>query len=322
MKRYLFAVAAAGLAALATYTPQLHAEANVLPAIRLAVVGDMACDSSNPEFGDGKGTSTHCREMRVSSMIKKAANPWRAVLGLGDFQYDCGDPADYKVSYNPSFGRLDALMHPTPGNHEYKTGTDVYGVDCPTRNDKAGRFFARFGKRSHPRTHGRYSFDIGSWHFISLNANCNRVGGCGGNDPATTWLTKDLKNTHKRCIAAFWHQPLYAGVGSGYNSTYKPWWDALNAVGADLVLNGHVHNYQRFAPMDPSKNRTSRGITEYVVGTGGETQVGVASGASPQPVAHQKAFGFLRLRLTTDGWHSRFLRADGAVVDKHAGTCH
>lgn len=320
-KRQVLTLAAVVSACLATYAPALHAEANVRSAIRIAAVGDMACDSHDPHFFGGKGTSTHCKEMRVSSRIKNAVNPWTAVLGLGDFQYDCGAPNDYRNSYDPSFGRLDDLMWPTPGNHEYKTGMDAYGVDCPSGNDHARVYFNRL-PRSHPTTKGHYSFNFGSWHFVSLNANCDRVGGCAATDAETDWLRSNLRDNTQRCIAAFWHQPLYTGVSSGINSTYREWWKVLIRHHADLVLNGHIHNYQRFAPMDESGHRTRSGITEYIVGTGGESQVRVQDSASPQPVAWKNAFGYLRLRLTSDGWRSRFITIGGRVFDKHQGHCH
>jgi Calcineurin-like phosphoesterase len=259
--------------------------------------------------------------MAVSGRIKNAANSWAAVLGLGDFQYDCGSLWDYDHSYKPSYGRLDNWMYPTVGNHEYKTGTDKYQDSCPASNRTAQNYFNRI-PRSHPATNGRYWFNLGSWHFVSLNANCSHAGGCASTDHQTRWLRRNLNHTTKRCIAAFWHQPLYTGANTGVNKAYEPWWQVLHKHRADLVLNGHIHNYQRFHPMDASGNRTSSGTTEYIVGTGGEAQVDVPTSASPHPATWKRAFGFLRLRLTSTGWHSRFITAGGHVFDEHAGTCH
>ena len=177
-----------------------------------------------------------------------AADP-QAVVGLGDFQYDCDDPADYAQSYDPSYGRLDSIMHPIPGNHEYKTGTDAYGSQCPSTNTTAAPYFAHFALKESSDNSGDYSFDIGTWHFVGLNANCMYTGGCGATSPQTIWLQQDLASTTQPCIAAFWHQPLYQGLKVSVDKAYKPWWDALIAAHANLVLNGHIHNYQRFAPM-------------------------------------------------------------------------
>ncbi len=321
MKRYLVAVAAAALAAVALYSPAQHAQADVLPGMHVAVVGDMACDTSNSNYNGGLGSATDCQQMAVSQKILDDAitvgGGWSAVLGLGDFQYDCGDPGDWTASYTPSFGRLDSFMDPAPGNHEYKTGNDVYGQPCPSSNSTAAGYFDHFGDPSY------YSFDLGSWHIISLNANCNRVGGCSAGKPETNWLQTDLANTTQPCIAAFWHQPLYTGQGTGYSSTYKPWWDALYAAQADLVLNGHVHNYQRFAPLNSSRGSDpTSGITEYIVGTGGEKEASVAASASPQPQYWKKAFGYMQLDLTDTGWHSVFKTVDGQSLDDWTGTCH
>src|SRR3954469_10726829 len=99
----------------------------------VAAVGDMACDPSNRAWRYGDGTSSACAQKRVSDEVLSDVS-LQAVLGLGDYQYDCGDPADYAVSYSPTWGRLDGIMNPVAGNHEYKTGNDVYGQPCPTTN--------------------------------------------------------------------------------------------------------------------------------------------------------------------------------------------
>ncbi len=247
------------------------------------------------------------------------------VLGLGDYQYDCGDLADYAVSYNPTWGRLDSMMDPVAGNHEYETGVDAFGAHCPSGNTAANNYFDHFGAAAHPGTDGHFSFDLGSWHLIALNANCSKskVGGCGPTSPQTRWLKADLAATTKPCVAAFWHQPLWTGNGTGRLLDYKSWWEALYAAGADVVLNGHVHNYQRYAPRNPSGAVDTRnGITEYIVGTGGESLVPLKTSVTPQPVIAKRTFGYLRMTLHPNGWESRFIDTTGAVLDTSGGTCH
>lgn len=289
----------------------------------IGAVGDFACDPSDPKFNGGAGTSAGCAQNRVSSLMV-ADGSLVAVLGLGDFQYDCGDPSDYAVSYNPTWGRLDPLMRPVAGNHEYKTGQDLFGRACPSDNATAHNYFARFGAAAHAATGGHFSFDVGSWHLIGLNSNCSKsgVGGCGATGAQTTWLQQDLAATTQPCVAAFWHQPLFTGAKFG-GAAYRPWWNALYAAHADVVLNGHVHNYQRYAALNPAGTRdAANGITEYVVGTGGEGFTKFIPTVKPQPLVHRQSFGYLRMTLGSSGWSAEFVDASGTVTDTSSGTCH
>lgn len=290
----------------------------------VGAVGDMACDPQDPTFEDGWGTSNRCAEKRTSDTMVADAS-LQAVLGLGDYQYDCGDASDYAVSYTPTWGRVDDLIQPVAGNHEYQTGDDAFGTPCPTDNTHAANYFSYFGAAAHPETVGHFSFDLGSWHVVALNANCSKsgVGGCGARSAQTKWLRADLASTSQACILAFWHQPLWSGTGKGTLRAYRPWWDVLYAAHADVVLNGHIHNYQRFAPLDPNGTVDSaNGITEYVVGTGGEQRVSVARAARPQPSYWARTFGYLRLTLGATGWKAEFIDYRGVVLDTSAGACH
>lgn len=290
----------------------------------LAAVGDMACDPSDSRFNSGAGTSIACAESRTSNAVV-ADTTVGGVLGLGDYQYDCGDASDYAVSYNPTWGRVDSIMNPVAGNHEYKTGTDAFGATCPTTNTTAQNFFSHFGTSAHPETNGHFSFDVGSWHIVGLNGNCSKsgVGGCSATSAQTKWLNADLASTLQPCILSFWHQPLFTGSTGVRGAMYKPWWDVLYAAHADVVLNGHLHNYQRYLPMNPSGQPDQpNGITEYVAGTGGEALVAVNPGAVPQPAASRKTFGYLRLTLHPAGWDSEFIDSTGQIIDASSGACH
>jgi hypothetical protein len=167
------------------------------------------------------------------------------------------------------------------------------------------------------------SVDEGSWHIIGMNGNCQHAGGCGTSSAQTAWLQTDLASTTQLCIAAYWHQPMFTGLDTGKNLAYRHWWDALYAAHADVVLNGHVHDYQRYAPMaaDATPDVTN-GITEYVVGTGGEKEVALQSTASPQPAAYLKSFGYLRITLLPAGWTADFVDPSGTVLDSSSGACH
>jgi hypothetical protein len=289
----------------------------------IGAVGDMACDASDPHFKGGKGTTSACAENTMSNLMV-ADTSLDAVLGLGDYQYACGDPADYAVSYDPTFGRLDPLMRPVAGNHEYQTGKDAFGAICPSSNTTAANYFAHFGAAAHQATAGHFSFDLGTWHFVALNANCGQsgVGGCGTTSPQTVWLQHDLASTTQPCIAAFWHQPLFTGTDID-GSAYRTWWKVLYAAHADVVLNGHVHDYQRYPPLDPSGvSDPTNGVTEYIVGTGGENFMSFVPTVTPAPVTHVQRFGYLRMTLDPNGWVAQFVDSTGTVADTSSGTCH
>ncbi|MBA2559532.1 MAG: metallophosphoesterase, partial [Propionibacteriales bacterium] len=151
------------------------------------------------------------------------------------------------------------------------------------------------------------------------------VGGCTATSPQTTWLKSDLASVDsvaQPCIAAFWHQPLWTG-GKGSAMVYQAWWNALYNAQADVVLNGHVHNYQRFDALSPTGTPDPvNGITEYIVGTGGEALRSVNSTSSPHPVQFAKTFGYLRMTLEATGWTADFINASGTVLDQSTGICH
>ena len=287
----------------------------------IAAVGDIACDPADPKFNNGNGTKHNCAAERTSDAVLADASVQRLLL-LGDYQYHCSDPADWKVSYTRTWGRLNHPIHPVAGNHEYLTGPDPFGDLCPAENATAEPYFDYFGSAAHPETRGHYSFDIGNWHLIGLNSNCDAVDGCGLSSVQTIWLKLDLAVNAKRCVLAFWHQPLFRGQGSGIPHAFLPWWIALYEADADVVLNGHVHNYQRYPPLDPEGFRTEFGITQYTVGTGGEDLTAVQKRSIPAPVAWEKEFGYLRMTLQPTRWIAEFVSYEGKVLDKSSGTCH
>ena len=314
----VFAVAAA-LAVVSA--PRSSIESLASEPVVIAAVGDLACDPADPRFSGGLGTSIACQQSATSGQLLSDESV-SAVLGLGDYQYDCSDLEDWDQSYTPTWGRLNDRIYPTAGNHEYKTGTDKFRDPCPASNVTAETYFDYFGPSAHPETVGHYSMDVGAWHLVALNANCSRknVGGCSETSAQTDWLRADLAASMQPCTLAFWHQPLYQGLKVDYSSAYKPWWDVLLEHGADVVLNGHTHNYQRYPAMDSSKNLDPDGITEYVVGTGGVGQVSMRS-TGVQPEYWRKDFGYLRLALGDAGWDSVFVNAQGVEFDSHSGTC-
>ena len=263
----------------------------------IAAVGDMACAPEDADFNGGAGEASNCGEIRDSAQMEKDPTI-DMLLGLGDYQYGCGDPAEYALSYTPSWGFFNNIIDPAAGNHEYNTITNsATGTPCPDTNNAAQDYFNYFGAPAHPATAGHYSFNVGSWHLISLNGNCNNtgVGGCGASSPQTQWLSADLAANSQPCIMAYWHQPRWTATSSN-NSTYAAWWNLLYASHADLVLNGHIHTYARFALLNPSGATDPNGIREVIVGTGGESLQAASAGGKSQ-AARQLPL----LRVPADG---------------------
>jgi acid phosphatase type 7 len=237
------------------------------------------------------------------------ANPYDALLVLGDAQYDNGELADFDAFYSQTWGAAvhKSRTYPAPGNHEANSGL-------------AANYCAYFrtGAAVDPCPGGRayYSFDLGSWHVVSLDSSTGSI------DAAQLqWLRADLAAHPARCTLAYWHHPRYSGGMHGSNALAGVWND-LMAAGVDLALAGHDHDYQRFGPMDDAgRVDPARGIRSFVVGTGGRAlrPVGWTSG---QEVGHTGTFGVLRLALHPGGYDWRFLpAAPGTFTDSGTDAC-
>jgi hypothetical protein len=228
------------------------------------------------------------------------------VLTLGDNAYERGSTEEFARCYDRSWGRHRRRTHPSPGNHDYGT-------------PGAAGYFAYFGDAAGDPGRGYYSFDLGTWHIVSLNSE--RDFGAGGAQVA--WLESDLTATDARCTLAFWHRPRFSTGAYADNRAYRPFWSALYRAGADVVLNGHDHNYQRPAPLDPGGALDRRrGIREFVVGTGGRSHYSLR--ADPRRRAgNDSAFGVLKLTLRPNGYDWRFLAAAGSrFSDSGSAACH
>jgi hypothetical protein len=256
----------------------------------VAIAGDIA--------GDGTGDS-------ATAELLDSLQP-AAVLTAGDNAYSDGSLAQYNAYYDPTWGRHKELTFPTPGNHEYSS------------SDAAG-YFRYFGARAGDPRKGWYSFDLGSWHLISLNSELDHDAG----SEQMTWLENDLAATSARCVLAYWHQPRFSAGHYGDSSEYRPFWDALYTAGAEVVINGHDHNYQRYAPMTPTGGRdNARGIREFVVGTGGRSHYSLRTD-SRRETGDATAYGVLGLTLGQSGYEWMFVPEAGKTFrDSGSGTCH
>ncbi len=288
----------------------------------VVAAGDIACDPSDPSFIGGQGTATACHEYWTAALLGGAT----AVLPLGDNQYECGLLQAYQQSYDPTWGQVKSITYPAVGNHEYDT------ADCPGAVSGAPGYYTYFGSAASPQDtnctiacKGYYSYDLGSWHIVVLNSECAQIGGCQAGSPQEQWLQADLAAHPSACTLAYWHRPYYtSGTNLGDTELYGIWTDLYNA-NVDLVLNGHDHDYERFAPQDPNGNYDpTRGITEFIVGTGGRSQTAFVGIANNSLVRSNVAFGVLRLTLHADSYDWQFVPdGQGAnFVDSGTATCH
>jgi acid phosphatase type 7 len=293
-----------------TPTPTPTPTATSDPVVMAA--GDNVCGA------DSSGAS--CKQMATSDLLV-AANP-KAVLGLGDVQYECGEASDFTSFYSPSWGRIKARTHPSVGNHEYRTSTDP-AHDCFGNPARAQAYFDYFGASAGQIGKGYYSFDVGAWHLIALNSNCSQVSGCGVGSPQEQWLRQDLAAHPTKCTLAYWHAPLYSSGGRA-TTAVKALYQALFDANADVILTGHDHTYERFAPQNANTQAdTARGIREFVVGTGGRNLTSWATIAANSEVRNNATFGVLKLTLHPSSYDWVFVPIAGQTfTDKGTNACH
>jgi hypothetical protein len=274
----------------------------------IAAAGDIACSPSMPAYNGGAGTADQCQMRATSDLL--VAGGFTAVLALGDLQYENGALADFEASYDPTWGRLKDITRPAPGNHEYGTAG-------------AAGYFAYWGAAAGDRERGWYSFDVGTWHLVSLNSNCGAVGGCGAGSAQEQWLRADLRAHPAPCTLAYWHHPRWTSGSNGDSPAVDGLVRALTDAGVDLLITGHDHDYQRFAPQSPDGSPDPvRGIREFVVGTGGRSHYPVTASYPNREVADDTHFGALVLTLGRAGYSWRFAATDDALVDAGDGACH
>jgi hypothetical protein len=294
------------------------ASAGVDPVI--AAAGDIACDPSNSSFNGGLGKGSACQQLATYDLLQQI-DP-AAVLALGDTQYYCGGYQAYVQSYALSWGKLLSKTYPAVGNHEYLTSG---GTGCDSSNANAAGYFRYYANAADEGNVGQgwYSFNVGGWHLIALNSNCSNAGGCGVGSPQYNWLAADLAAHPNQCLLAYWHIPLFSSGGRANNNS-RSFWNLLYAAHADVVLNGHDHIYERFAPQNPSGQLdNATGIREFIVGTGGANHTSIVAPAANSEVRIATTFGVLELTLDPTSYSWSFVPIGGQpVMDTGSGTCH
>jgi acid phosphatase type 7 len=282
----------------------------------IAAAGDIGCDPSDSRYNNGNGTADACRQKYTSDLLVGAG--LTSVLPLGDNQYDDGTLAKFQAVYGPTWGRVKSITRPVAGNHEpnasdgYATGYFDYFNGAGNSNGPAGE-----------RGKGYYSFDIGGWHLIALNSNCAQVP-CSAGSTQEQWLRADLAAHPNSCTIAYWHHARFSSGHDGDNTFVQSFWQALYEGGADIVLNGHSHDYERFAPMNAGGNLdNARGIREFVVGTGGAFWTGLADPKPNSMVRQNIVYGVLKITLHPGSYDWHFVPEAGKTfTDSGSANCH
>lgn len=277
--------------------------------------GDIACDPADAGFNGGAGTSSKCRQGATAALI--GSEDPDAVLALGDNQYECSGMEAFAQSYDASWGLWKSRTYAVVGNHEYQT---TPGTGCPSV--PAAGHFEYFGSNAGPPDKGYYSFDLGAWHLIALNSECGQVGGCGDSSPQKAWLEADLAQHPAQCTLAFYHRPRFGPTEMLDTPMLGALWTELEEAHVDIVLNGHVHAYDRFMPMGSSGRSDADGIRQFIVGTGGK---GLQPFGSPGPSVEAQTtadFGVIRLSLRPGSYDWSFMSVTpGGFADAGTADC-
>jgi hypothetical protein len=265
------------------------------PPATLVAAGDVAsCDSSGDEA--------------TAALVARIPG---TVAVLGDAVYQRGTPEEFASCYAPSWGRFRARTRPAVGNHEYGTAG-------------AAGYFAYFGRRAGHPARGWYAYRLGDWRIVVLNSNCGRAGGCGPGSPQLRWLRAELRAHPTPCTLAYWHHPRFSSGLHRDDLTVAPFWDALHTAGTEVILTGHDHHYERFAPLSPrARVDRARGIRQFVVGTGGRSHYPTIRRAAGSEVREWQTFGVLRLTPRAEGYEWRFVPVAGSrFTDSGSARCH
>ena len=251
--------------------------------------------------GDIAGCSTVYRDEVTAKLILQISGTSGTVFTLGDNAYPNGSGEDYSNCYDSSWGEFKSRTRPTPGNHEYQT-------------TGAAGYFQYYGSLAGPCCRGFYTYKLGKWRIYSLNSEARL-------DKQLSWLSNHLATYPARCVLAYWHKPLYSAGPHGPNPEMYGTYKALYDAGAEVVLTGHDHSYQRFAPMDADGREQDDGIRQFVVGTGGSPPTDFPNPAPNLEVRH-KVRGVMQLSLADGTYSWKFLSQWGKTLDSGTETCH
>ncbi len=288
------------------------------PAAEIALTGASVLIGAG-DIGNCNHRGAEQTAVLMDSVLRadSAAKVHDEAFTLGDNAYPNGSALDFARCFAPTWGDSTRLImkniRPALGNHEHLSGF-------------AAPYYQYFGGRAGSSTKGYYSYNVGAWHAIVLNSEI--MVNSGFTDAERTaqqdWLQQDLKSNHQLCTVAYWHHPRFSSGWHGGDSRLAPFWQILYAGGADVILNGHDHDYERFLPQTPSGTVDStKGITEIITGTGGGDLRGFRAPAAPHSAYRiQGRYGVLKLTLGAGAYRYAFLGVDHSVWDAGGGTCH
>lgn len=288
-----------------TYTPEPLPVATPLPTLDPPVAPGTSFTSY------AVGDIGWCGDSGVALNAAKTAAlvpPGSMLLAMGDLAYPDGSAEDFANCYLPSYGALVNTTVPVPGNHEYRDPNLAY--------------FSVFGARVGTPADPWYGVQQGDWSFYQLNSNCFDVGGCEVGSRQYQWLAAQLEADPHQCIAAAWHHPRWSSSLHGPYDRMTDIYGLLVSHGADLLLSGHDHTYQRFARLDATGSPTSAGLRQFIVGTGGAPLTGVSQKSLPVPEAFQdERHGVMRLDLNPTSYAWEFKSVGGSPGDSGSDTC-
>ena len=234
------------------------------------------------------------------------------ILGLGDMVYEAGTEREFRRCFDPSWGMVKDRIRPVPGNHEYETAG-------------AGPYYEYFGDAAGTPGLGWYSFDLGEWHIVALNTNCHKtLHLCSDDSAQADWLEADLARHQTQCTLAFMHHPRWSSGEHGGEPRLEELWTMLHDAGVDVVVAGHDHDYERFAPMDATgAEDATEGIRLFVVGTGGRSLDPFVDIQPNSEARNNVSYGLLQMGLYDDGYSWLFHPTDpDGYRDGGTDSCH
>lgn len=259
----------------------------------------------------GAGDVASCDLTGDTATGKLIAGIAGTVFTAGDNAYESGTAAEFANCYDPTWGSFKARTRPVPGNHDYVTAG-------------AAGYYGYFGAAAGPGpSQGWYAYDVGTWRIYALNSNCASIGGCGKGSPQETWLQADLAANPHQCVAAIWHHPRFSSGEHGSDPIMDTIWRDLVAAGAEFVINGHDHDYERFAAMTATGEKASiNGTREFVVGTGGASLRAFATILPSSERRDSATHGVMKFTLTATGYTWQFVPIAGRTfTDSGSGVC-
>jgi acid phosphatase type 7 len=258
----------------------------------------------------GAGDIARCKFAADRDTARLLGETKGTVFTLGDNAYPDGTAEQFRECYDPTWGKYKRRTKPAAGNHEYNTS-------------EARPYFDYFGRKVGKPGRGYYAYDRGSWHIVVLNSNCEEVA-CGARSRQVRWLRRNLAKHRTRCTLAYFHHPLFSSGEHGNQTKMRRMWWVLYRANADVILNGHDHNYERFAPQRPNGTKYGRrGIRQFVVGTGGAKRRPFGKIQPHSQVRNHRTSGVLKLKLRSGSYRWKFVPVAGrAFTDSGRDRCH